>query len=757
MPGRGRRSRKTAADGFTGHHNVDPFGSRFSFDDQSEDKRGPGLPTRGFWWAIAHRIWLAPVLAGGALPVTALALHSAASGLAIAAITAGLASAGMWWAAPRKWEGTEIMYARWGTLTASGWVTVAAHTGVTGPMALLLAAGWGPAALLWWMHKLPRPPKPDPLRDMWALRWEEIRSGRRISLAGSAVIDAEGDENFPRLLIQLVAGEQTVDDLRAGVPLIESAWRLPSGSIKITATKDASQAWLGIRKIVAIDSVVKWNPAHAPRSFNDPFWVGRSETGEDKFLSLPYTNVKGVGMTRWGKSNFIDAVLAACAYCDDVIPIVIDLKQGRGARIWIPLLGGFAASYEEAVELVAALNAMREERSRTAGGPRQVVISRDCPAYLLIIDEMAAGVGSSAPDPRLRDALETYAQQGTGLGFTMIGFGQDGSLETWGTEKLRAACMVGVAFKTDKNDHSSYVLKNAAAAATSTFTRKGTMILNDGNADSDRLRTPWMEPDDDPALIGRIITERAEAMCPGDPTIEHAGGDAWRDRWARLPREFWQDASPAQRKAAQAAQSAQPTATQPGDRAAVVATTHSPRPAVAGPDTEEAAMLPSTGSVNLTTNDTDQDQPGLSPAQRAAAAQDEVLAITDKQLPPEFFAQVAQLQAEGRLELPTAAQAADTAIGNVARLLANAGEQGVQPRTLYYPREKPNPRLMSKSWVMARLKACREAQVIEQVPGAPKGTFRPVDFTDPQVAYERIRAAFDDVTAQASAPPAAVS
>lgn len=744
MPGRGRKSRKTA--GFTGGR--DPFS--YEFHDESEDKTGPGLPTRAFWWAVGHRIWLAPLLPGAGLPITAAALHGAGNGLAVAAITSGIVSVGMWFGAPRKWEGSEIVYARWTTIAGSGWVTMATHADVTGPTMLAHLAWWGPAALLWLLHKLPRPPKPNPLRDMWALRWEEVRKGRRINLAGAAVVGAEGDENFPRLLIQLVAGEQTVDDLRAAVPFIESAWRLPAGSIRVTGTKDSSQAWLGIRKVVAIDAVVKWNPAHAPRSFNDPFWLGRSESGEDQFLSMLYTNIKGVGMTRWGKSNFIDLVLAQCAYCDDVIPIVIDLKQGRGARIWIRGLGGFAASYEEAVELVTALNRMRQQRSLTAGGPRQVRISAECPAYLLIVDEMAAGVGSAAPDARLRDELETYAQQGAGLGFTFIGFGQDGSLETWGTEKLRAACMVGVAFKTDKNDHSSYVLKNAAAAATSTLNRKGMMIVNDGSRDSERLRTPWMEPDDDPGLIARIIAETAGHIHPGDASIEAAGGEAWRDRWARLPREFWGDASPAQRAAAEAAQASAATTTATTATAAAV-------PAAAGTESEDAAMLPSNGSVNLIPNagpDPDQDHRERTPLERAADAQAEVLAISDKQLPVDFFGQVAQLQAAGKITLPSAAQAADDAITKVAMILASAGERGVPPRAMYYTSKKPSPDLMSKSWVMLRLAAARETGVVEQVPGAPKGTVRPVDWADPQRAYERIRRVFDDVTAQASAPVA---
>lgn len=681
-PGPARRRRaSTAGD----HVYARPYGNPYV--DPYAEHPPPGARrgdlhalARLFWWCHRNRVELAPPAAAALLLGTAVAIRKAetpAVGLVAGAAVAGLT----WWAAPRKWDReAEVLFARTVATLASLWLIAAVLVGPTSPLmfwALILGTTAG--AVPWYRHKLARPDEAtSKLLAEWQEQWAAIRD--RLGLSGSHVIEVKGDENFAEITLQLVKGVQTFADVQPLAERIAGAMGLPAKAIKVRDRRkvDASTATLVFSRVSAIDALISWAEVAklAPSTVVKPVVLGRRETGEWKQVSaLGHWMI--VGTTRAGKSNELHALLAQItgAYDEDdpdgranALVFFVDLKGGSVGGRWVDVIDWLATDLDEAVRVFESANGMIDARGANApvgeGDGDQLVPTPERPAVFIVFDECAEGLGVTPGSPnqsiktRITSLAESIARRGAAMNIYLVLAGQDGSLETYGTEKLRGCLTKRLCFRVAKADNAQYVMSNYTKLDV-TGLEDGQFYYHERADDPVPLRGPFMTPEGDRALPQQIAKRNAKRRPVLDEATARGGGDAYATRHERLPEKF--------RKARTAADA----------------------PAVPAQRREDAQMK-------------QQHEPG-SAAARAAALEAEAGIGDGPPITPDDLRRVSA--ADG---FDLAEDLKDT-LDTFCALLAGAPVGGIQPSELYKTIN------VGRTWAHDRLKALQEAGLVERV------------------------------------------
>jgi len=205
-----------------------------------------------------------------------------------AALPGAVLSLAVFFFAPHKWDRpAEQWYARLSVAALWLWLWAAATFGadagtpgeVLGALLVVLSVAWG---IPWYRHYRPRDRrKRERVLRQWS-GWWDLNSTSHFTLSGSRVTAATDDGVTVRLDLQLWAGRQTIADLRAAVPRIESALQgfAPPGGVRPQEHKgDASKATLFIKRVNPLAEPVQWNGPLAPKSVLDPWCPGKTETG----------------------------------------------------------------------------------------------------------------------------------------------------------------------------------------------------------------------------------------------------------------------------------------------------------------------------------------------------------------------------------------------------------------------------------------------------------------------------------------------
>ena len=464
-------------------------------------------------------------------------------------------------------------YAR--ALTAAGalWCSLAAFHGPDGPLLLWLVAGGLAGAVPWWKHHEVRPPTPGQADDKalleeWQARWADVRD--RLNLKASRAIKAinvapedidEGATGISvELTIQLVPGVQVAGAVKGMRGAIESALRLPTGSVRVETV--ASDASLVTIRIVTIDAgIVTWEAVAklAPTSLagGGKFVLGRSENGGWKRVD-PRGHWMIIGGTRSGKSTWLHAFLAQLTGCDDAVILGVDLKGGSVLRRWDGALHRVAITRPQAEKLLTAGNRMIDERAKlpgvSEGDGDQLTTSKDLPAVFIVMDECAEGLGSkNKANRKLTELAESIARRGAAMAIYLVLISQDGSLNSFGTEALRGQLSRRLCFKVTRSGNAQYVLTGYTRLPV-TELESGQFLYSDGRDDETPHRGPWMTPDDNTQLPQQIAAANAPNMAPLDAHTVAAGGDLL----AELPRTVAE---------ATGQQAAQPTPQTPAPKA----------------------------------------------------------------------------------------------------------------------------------------------------------------------------------------------
>ncbi|MGW4476819.1 hypothetical protein ACWENQ_44810 [Nonomuraea sp. NPDC004354] len=545
---------------------------------------------RFYWWADRNRVELAPPAVAMSLFTTS-AVFFKSEQAALSLLAAGALTGVSWVAAGKRLDrDAEILYVRLVTVVASVWLIAASILGPLHPVAFwALALGTIGGAVPWYRHKLSRPTPVNPLTPVWAERWESIRD--RLGLTGSRVIEVTGDDDFAEITVKLEGGQNYKDAKDLGEN-IASLWELPTKAIKVRDRRkiNAGTVTVVYTRVSTIDSVVSWQDAAvlAPTTLSKPAPIAKRETGDWKTVDL-----RGhwmiVGMSRAGKSNELHTLLSLItgtydpATEDDAEAVVffIDLKGGAVGGRWIKCVDWLATTVEEAATMFEAIKAMMDARAQDApvgeGDGDQLEFSAELPAVYIVFDECAEGIGVSpgGDETGLRTKLtgmaESVARRGAALGFYLVFSGQDGSLETYGTEKLRGNLMKRMCFRVSRQDNAQYVLDNYTAADVKGLD-DGQFYYHERADDPVPLRGPFMTPDSNRTLPQEIAERNAARRPQLDAATAAGGGVAYATRHDRLPpkyRKLLQMGSsvPAQRQETQMPQQ-QPPATPAPDSAA---------------------------------------------------------------------------------------------------------------------------------------------------------------------------------------------
>lgn len=511
---------------------------------------------RFYWWCDRNRVELTPPATAAVLFATGAIFYKA--GVPVIGILTGGALAGLAWpiAGRALDRQEEVLYARAVAVAAAVWLIAASLAGPVNPVvfwALMLATGAG--AVPWYRHKLARPSKPNPLVPVWAERWEGIRD--RLDLGASRVVDVTGDDDFAEVTIKL-AGGKTYKDVKDLAENIASLWGLPARAIKVRDRRkiNASEFTLVYTKVSVIDSVIRWDDAAvlAPTTLRKPAPLGRRETADWKMVDL-----RGhwmiVGMSRAGKSNELHLLLALFTGTYDPgtedaaesLVFFVDLKGGSVGGRWVECVDWLATSVQEAVNMFESIMGMMDARAQDApvgeGDGDQLEFSAELPAVYVVFDECAEGIGvaTGGDETGLRTKLtglaESVARRGAALGFYLVFSGQDGSLETYGTEKLRGNLMKRLCFRVSRQDNAQYVLDNYAGLEVKAL-EDGQFYYHERGDDPVPIRGPFMTPGDNRTLPQQIAARNAARKPVLDAATAAGGGVAYATRHDRLPAKY---------------------------------------------------------------------------------------------------------------------------------------------------------------------------------------------------------------------------
>lgn len=512
---------------------------------------------RIFWTLDRRRVELAPLAVSGALFGTSAAFYL--GGTPVMGLVVGGAIAGCTWGLAHKRldRPAEVTYARTVATSAATYLAAASIAGPADPIMFWgLTLATSVLSWPWYRHKLARPTAPNLLAAEWAARWEAIRD--ELGAADSRVVDATGDESYAEVTIRLAHG-QTYADFKDNAERVASLLGEPARAIKLRSQRKISADLITLvyTKVSSIDKVITWDElaAIAPARLRDPAPIARREDGEIKTV-----DVRGhwmiVGMSRAGKSNELHTLLATVTGTFDpadpeakaeALVFFIDLKGGSVGGRWVECVDWLATTMDEAIRVAEAVNAMIDARAQSApvgdGDGDQVENSAEMPAVFVVFDECAEGIGEAPGRPGQADRtlltglMESIARRGAAMGFYLVLCGQDGSLETYGTEKLRGNLMKRMCFRVARRDNAQYVLDGYTNLEVKAL-ESGQFYYHERADDPVPMRGPWMTPPDNPRLPQQIAARHGARRPTLEPEVAAAGGVDYATRWDRLPTKY---------------------------------------------------------------------------------------------------------------------------------------------------------------------------------------------------------------------------
>jgi FtsK/SpoIIIE family len=386
----------------------------------------------GWWLHHGHAAQWPLVLAASDLAASALAVLGTRIGLAPLA---------------------ERVYAAVVVLAAGGWLAVAALLGpFASPMPQVLGVGTFLLAIPWWAHRRRR----ARARVQRALAaWPDI--SKAISLPGSKIQSATVDLWGWRARLRLARG-QTIADVTARIPAIESALGTYHGAVRVHPTRDgkANRCELRVLDTDPHAEAVPW-PGPSARSITQPVDLGPFEDAEQCRVSFLRRHALFAGTTGSGKSGGLNVLMATLAACDDVVIWAIDLKNGMELSPWAPCIDRLATTADQAAALLADAVAILQARAGylAATGQRVWEPSPDMPALIIIVDEYAE-LADEAP-AAMSDA-DAIARLGRALAVTLIATTQRPTQKAMGQGAVRSQMDTRICFRVRERKDVDLVL-----------------------------------------------------------------------------------------------------------------------------------------------------------------------------------------------------------------------------------------------------------------------------------------------------------
>jgi S-DNA-T family DNA segregation ATPase FtsK/SpoIIIE len=337
---------------------------------------------------------------------------------------------------------SERLYVALATTAVGGWLTAATLRGPSArPLPQILVIGALTLAVPWWAHRRRR----AKVRVERALAaWPDI--SKAIGLPGSQVMSATVDLWGWRARLRLARG-QTIADVIARVPALESALGTFRGAIRVHPTRDdkANRCELRVLDSDPHAEAIPW-PGPSARSITQPVDLGPFEDAEPCRVLFLRRHALFAGTTGAGKSGGLNVLMATLAACQDVVIWAIDLKRGMELGPWAPCIDRLATTPEEASALLAdAVTILQARAVRLAQtGQRVWEPSPGMPALLIIVDEYAELAEEA---PAAMSDTDSIARLGRAVAVTLIAATQRPTQKAMGQGAVRSQMDTRICFR----------------------------------------------------------------------------------------------------------------------------------------------------------------------------------------------------------------------------------------------------------------------------------------------------------------------
>jgi len=336
----------------------------------------------------------------------------------------------------------ERLYIAATVLACGTWVALAAALGPhTPPLPQALGIGAVVLSVPWWAHRRRRA-RVRVERTLAA--WPDI--ARAVGLAGSAVMSATVDLWGWRARFRLARG-QTITDVMARIPAIESGLGTFRGAVRIYPTPDdlANRFELRVLDSDPHADAIPW-PGPSITSVTQPAELGPFEDAMPCRVLFLRRHAMVGGSTGSGKSGGLNVLMGNLTACRDVVIWAIDLKRGMELGPWAGCIDRLATTPEQAAALLRDAVAILKARAEylAAAGRRTWEPTPDMPALIIVIDEYAE-LAEEAPTA-MRDT-DTIARLGRAIAVTLIAATQRPTQKVMGQGAVRSQMDLRICFR----------------------------------------------------------------------------------------------------------------------------------------------------------------------------------------------------------------------------------------------------------------------------------------------------------------------
>jgi S-DNA-T family DNA segregation ATPase FtsK/SpoIIIE len=424
----------------------------------------------------------------------------------------------------------ERIYAATVTLAIGGWVAVAALVGpFVVPLPQILVIGALVLAVPWWAHRRRRA-KVRVERTLAA--WPDI--SKAIGLSGCQVMSATVDQWGWRARLRLARG-QTITDVTARIPALESALGTFRGAIRVQPTRDdkANRCELRVLDTDPHSAAIPW-PGPSARSITQPVDLGPFEDAEQCRVLFLRRHALFAGTTGSGKSGGLNALMATLAACSDVVIWAIDLKKGMELQPWAPCIDRLATTPEQASALLADAVAVQQARAAwlAATGRRVWEPSPVMPALVILIDEYAE-LADEAPEAM--SDTDSIARLGRAVAVTLVAATQRPTQKALGQGAVRSQMDTRICFRVRERKDVDLILGQGMLTAgwhAHTLNAPGKFLVSAPEHTTPRRARAYLVTDDDVArTVAQYAADRPQldAISRGAAAQAPPAWDAPRD------------------------------------------------------------------------------------------------------------------------------------------------------------------------------------------------------------------------------------
>ena len=453
------------------------------------------------WWLHGHDAHWWPVIAALAAAFVPV--------LAVAGGRIGLADL------------AERIYASTIAASAGAWLAAATAAGpAQHPLPLLIVVGTLVLAVPWWTHRRRRA-RIRVERKLAA--WPEI--AQAVGLAGSRVLSALVDIWGWRARFALARG-QTIQDVIAKLPAIESALGTHRGAVRVYPTPDDLADRFEVRVLDRDPhaDAIAW-PGPSVTSITEPIDLGPFEDATPtKVLFLRRHALFG-GVSGSGKSGLLNVLMGNLAACSDVVIWAIDLKRGMELAPWTPCIARLATTPGEARALLADANAVLEARAAylATTGQRVWEPSPEMPALVIVVDEYAE-LAEAAPEAT--GDTDSIARRGRAVAVTLIAATQRPTQKAMGQGAVRSQMDVRICCRVRERKDVNLILGQGMLAAgwhAHTLNAPGKFLISAPEQDIPRRARAYLVTDGD-------VQTSASHYAHHRPALDHVSLNGMTER-----------------------------------------------------------------------------------------------------------------------------------------------------------------------------------------------------------------------------------